>query len=314
MEAFLAPEGMRPDDFVGSLAEVARRWSVVSPAAGVLADAIREAEAVVVETSEVTPRILEAAERLRVVLKLGAVADNIDIAGCAARGIAVKTIERATTVNVAEHAVMLLLVLLRRFHLDARIHRPDVAGKGDPAVRQSSSTFNWRGVMGIRTVAGLNVGVVGMGDIGMAFSRRVRSLGANVAYWSRRSRVTVERELDARRLELPELAKWADAISIHAGAWPELHHVIDQDFLGRLGRHGLLVNTSRAALVDTAALAHALRRGELAGAAIDVFDTEPLAMSDPLAEVPDLIMTPHVGGGGRLALRADLAKTLAALA
>ena len=308
LAAFLEPEGIDPDAYVARLRPRASAWRVVGAESG-LEPELAAAEALVVETTPVDAALLAGAPRLRRVVHFGSGLEGIDAGACAARGVTAVALDRLTTAHVAEHALTLLLLLLRRVE-EARVRAREAAAAGPAEPR---STFNWQAVHGIRTLAGLRVGVIGMGDVGAAFARRARCLGAQLAYWSRRPRPALEAELGMPRLELDELADWADAVSIHVASVPELHPVADAGFLARLGPEGLLVNTSRGQLVDSQALSAALSAGRLAGAAIDVFTTEPPAADEPLLTAPRLVMTAHVGAGERSVLLADVEALLVAL-
>jgi len=307
---FLRPEGLDPHQYVAGLRPLASRWHVLV-ASGRLVDEVAGAEALVVETTAADASLIAAAPRLRRIVHFGSGLEGIDLDACAARGISTVAIDRLTTTHVAEHALTLLMLLLRRYE-DARV-RAREGGEAAGSSAEPRSTFNWQAVRGIRTLAGLHVGVIGMGDIGAAFARRLRCLGAQLAYWSRRPRPALEAELSMPGLELGELAEWADAVSIHIASAPELRHLVGADFLARLGPDGLLVNTSRGMLVDSEALAEALRSGRLAAAAVDVFTTEPPLPTEPLLGAPRLVMTAHVGAGDRAALLADVEAVLRAL-
>ena len=310
LAGFLEPEGIDVDSYVAGVRPAAAAWRVVGGGEQ-LGQELFAAEALVVETTPVDSALLAAAPRLRRIVHFGSGLEGIDLEACAARGIGAVAFDRLTTAHVAEHALTLLLLLLRRMdesRVRARASREPAGAPAEPR-----NTFNWQAVHGIRTLAGLRVGVVGMGDIGAAFARRARCLGAQVAYWSRRPRPALEAALDMRRLELADLADWADAVSIHIAAVPELHSLIGAEFLDQLGADGILINTSRGQLVDSQALAEALRSDRLAAAAVDVLTTEPPDSGEPLLTAPRLVMTAHVGAGERAVVLADVEAVLRVL-
>jgi glyoxylate reductase len=142
------------------------------------------------------------------------------------------------------------------------------------------------------------LGIAGLGRIGQAVADRARAFGMNVEHHSR-----------SGGLPLDELLERADFVSLHAPLTPETRHMIDRDALRRMKPTAHLVNTARGGLVDQEALAQALHAGEIAGAALDVTDPEPLPAGDPLLDAPSLIVVPHVGSATQRtrARMADLA-------
>ena len=144
--------------------------------------------------------------------------------------------------------------------------------------------------------------------------RRAAAFGMELGYVSRRRRPHLEAATGCRPLALGELAEWSDVVSLHVGYTPALHHVVDRAFLQALGPDGLLVNTSRGRLVDQPALAQALAAGEVGGAGLDVFETEPLDPGDPILAAPNVVLTPHVAGGNRTVLVEEIGRLVAAIA
>ncbi len=234
--------------------------------------------------TRVDAEMLAAAPKLRVVGRLGVGLDNIDVAACKARGIEVIPATGANALAVAEYVIASVMVLLRGAYLSSA----EVAGGKWPRTRLSEG----------RETAGRTLGLVGFGGIGRLTAKLARALGmrvlaydpllpADAALWP---------EAGVERRELDELLAEADAISLHVPLTAQTRGLIGAARIDRMRPEAVLVNTSRGGIVDEAALAQALRSGRLSGAALDVFEHEPLPAGSPLATVPNLILTPHIGG------------------
>jgi (S)-sulfolactate dehydrogenase len=250
-----------------------------------LAAALPAADAWIVRNrTQVRGTLLEAARRVRVVGRLGVGLDNIDVPACEARGIRVIPAAGANAESVAEYVVAAALVLLR----GAFFSTATVAAGQWP--RQALSQG--------REALGKTIGIVGFGSIGRVTARKAAALGMRVvghdpqlpdsdAAW---------RDGSARPLPLDALLVESDVVSLHLPLTPATRGLMDAARLARMKRDAVLVNTARGGIVDEAALAAMLREGRLAGAALDVFDQEPLPAGSPLAGAPRLILTPHIAG------------------
>jgi glyoxylate reductase len=249
-------------------------------------------------TVEVSAELLDAAgPDLRVVANFAVGYDNIDLAACAERGIAVTNTPDVLTNATAELALALTLMAGRRTSEAERDLREGRWSGWDPRA--------YRGL----ELAGSLVGVVGMGRIGARYAELVRALGAQVIYASPSSKPDSERRLDARRLELDELLREADVVSLHAPGGGATHQLIDSRALSLMKPEAVLVNTARGSLVDSAALAAALREGRLAGAGLDVYEAEP-DVPQELLEASGAVLLPHIGSATRRA-RDAMARTVA---
>ncbi|RIK46579.1 MAG: hypothetical protein DCC58_02820 [Chloroflexi bacterium] len=196
------------------------------------------------------------------------------------RGIAVCNTPGYGDNAVGEHALGLMLALARN----------TVALDG--ALR--SGRWPRDEVRGFE-LGGKTVGIVGLGGIGTRVARLCAALDMRVLAWT--AHPTPERLQTAHAVyaELPELFAQADIVSLHLAHTPETTGIVSAELLARMRKHAILVNTARAELVDPAALVDMLRSGRIAGAALDVFDHEPLEPHDPLLQLPNVVLTPHVG-------------------
>jgi (S)-sulfolactate dehydrogenase len=228
--------------------------------------------------------LLDAAPGLRVVGRLGVGLDNIDVAACAARGITVIPATGANARAVAEYVLGTALALLRL----AYTRSAETAAGQWPRTALSSG----------REIAGKTLGLVGFGDIGQLTARLAQGLGVRVIahdpmiadtapLWQRSS---------VESMPLTTLLAQSDIVSLHVPLTELTRHLIDQMALARMKPGALLINSARGGIVDEVALAAALRSGHLGGAAIDVFEQEPLAGATVLTGVPNLILSPHIAG------------------
>ena len=207
--------------------------------------------------------------------------NTIDVGAATRRGIPVANAQGYNADAVADWVLMAVLVLLRD-------------GLAADAVMRRGQWQPWPNG---RELGALTVGIVGMGAIGTAVARRVRAFGSQVLYTSRR-----EREVsDAIRLGLPELLQRSDIVTLHVPHTAETAGLIGAAELAAMRERAILVNASRGAVVDEAALVQALRRGRPAQAALDVFDAEPLAAESPLRSLANVYLSPHIAANSEQA-------------
>ena len=224
------------------------------------------------------------APRLLIVARLGVGYDNVDLSAATAAGVCVTSTPGATTDSVAEHTVGLLLALSRHFNEAERLLR-----QGDWQARQRLVGTELRSK---------TLGVIGLGRIGSGVARICRvGLGMQVLAYDPYLNEATVRERCAEPVDaLEDLIAQADAITLHVPATAETYHMINAATLARARRGAVLINTARGTVVDAEALAAALRAGRLAGAALDVFEPEPLPPGFTLLEAPNLLVTPHLAG------------------
>jgi D-3-phosphoglycerate dehydrogenase len=234
------------------------------------------AAGVVTQYGRFSRRVFEALPRLRVVARYGVGVDTVDLAAATARGVVVANVPDYGTEEVSNHAIAMLLALHRGLP------------RYDRAVR--AGTWNFRSAGTILRLAGLTLGLVGVGRIGGAVARKLRPFGVTCLATDPFATVLPE---GVGAVPLDELLAGADLVSVHAPLTAETHHLIDARALARMKPTAILVNTSRGGLVDTAALAAALREKRIAGAGLDVLETEPLGADSPLAALDNVLLTPH---------------------
>ncbi len=239
------------------------------------------------------PMTVEALPNLGLIARIGVGYEGVDVAHARARGVEVTNTPSVNADDVADHALALLLAVVRG------------VGEGDRWVRSGGWTRADRGP--IRTsMKGLKVGIVGLGDIGVATAERVTACKSVVRWWAPRPKA----EAAYPRMDsLHDLAAWADALVICARADATNVKLIDDAVLEALGPHGVVVNISRGSILDEAALIARLKAGALGGAGLDVYEQEP---SPPprWSDVPNTVLTPHIGGSTRGAVPAMVAAAL----
>lgn len=227
--------------------------------------------------------LLDAAgDGLRVVANFAVGYDGIDLEACRSRGVAVTNTPDVLTNATAELALALTLAAARRTtEAEADLRAGRWTG-WDPGAH-----------LGLE-LGGARFTIVGLGRIGRRYAELVRPLAAEILYVARRTAQAAESALGARRTGLADALRRADVVSLHAPATPETRHLIGATELAAMRPTAVLVNTARGSLVDSAALATALRDGEIAGAGLDVYEHEPTVPPE-LLDAPNCVLLPHIG-------------------
>ena len=236
---------------------------------------------VVRSQTKVTAEILTAGTRLRVVGRAGVGVDNVDVETATRRGIIVLNAPGGNTVSTAEHAFSLLLSVARKIP------------QADASVRSEHwDKKNFEGV----ELYNKTLGIIGMGRIGSELSRRAIAFGMRVVAYDPYLSATRARSLQVELVDdIDDLLTSADFISLHTPLTAETRHLLDFARLQKTKRGVRIINCARGGLIDEEALAKALQDRHVAGAALDVFETEPLPIDSALRSAPNLILTPHLG-------------------
>jgi lactate dehydrogenase-like 2-hydroxyacid dehydrogenase len=252
-------------------------------------------------TDKVDDEFLDAAgPGLKVVSNYAVGFDNVDVAACTARGVAVGNTPGVLTDTTADLAWALLMAAARRIP------------EGDRYVRDGRwKTWGPLLLLG-PDVHGATIGIVGFGRIGQALARRAQGFGMTILYQDvHRVSPEVEAEFGATFMPLEELLPRADFVSLHVNLTHDTHGLIDAEKLSWMKPTAVLVNTSRGPVVNGAALADALRSGQIFAAALDVTDPEPIARDDPLVGLDNCLIVPHIASASR-ATRGKMAEMAAA--
>jgi glyoxylate reductase len=246
-------------------------------------------------TDRVDAALIEHCPRLRVISNYAVGYDNIDIDAAAARAIAVGNTPDVLTEATADLTFALMLAAARKLP------------EAEASVR-AGDWLTWEPGRYLGTaVQGAVLGIVGFGRIGRAVARRASGFDMTVLYTggggggAGGGRGGDSEALSASEVRLETLLEGSDFVSLHCPLTPSTHHLIDAAALGRMRSNAILINTARGPIVDPAALREALQSGQIAGAALDVTEPEPLPAGDPLLTAPNLIVVPHIGSATRQA-------------
>jgi D-3-phosphoglycerate dehydrogenase len=239
---------------------------------------------VLLVVSPVTDAMLARAPRLRFIQKWGVGYDRIDIASAARRGIPVAITAGANAATIAEHAIALMLAVMRRIVVADRELR---SGRWMPAELRPHTM----------RLAGKTVGLVGFGNIGKAVARRLRGFDVTLLYARPGGEDPAGPELDASFVSLEELLGRSDVVTLHCPGGGTNRGLMGRPRLQSMKAGSVLINVSRGDLVVEADLVEALTRGPLCGAGLDVFAAEPLPADSPLCSLDNVVLTPHSAGG-----------------
>ena len=253
---------------------------------GQLVEAVKRADVLVsTVTDQVTGRILaQAGEQLRLIAQFGAGVDNIDVQSAVQRGITCTNTPGVLTDDTADVTMALILAVPRRLHEGITLMEQ---GKFD------GWAPTW--MMG-RRLAGKRLGIIGMGRIGQAVARRAQAFGLQIHYHNRKQVPRhIEEELEATFWDsLDQMLARMDIVSVNCPHTPATFHLLNARRLELMKKDAFIVNTARGEVIDEAALARAIKSGQLAGAGLDVFEREPAVNTDLLG-LPNVILLPHMG-------------------
>lgn len=246
---------------------------------------IRDAHGVILRTrARITAEMIAEAPHLQVIARTGAGVDNIDVKAATERRIYVCHVPDANVVSVAEHVITLLLALSKQLKiLDAEVHR------GNFAIRYQYLS---------RELSGKTLGIIGLGKIGREVAQRARKgLGMKVVTFDPYVTAQEARRFDAQLCDsLEEMLAQSDAVTLHVPLTEKTRKLMGAGEFRSMKPSAWFINTSRGGLVDEAALIEALDSGVIAGAGLDVFESEPLDSNSPLTRFSNVILTPHVAG------------------
>jgi len=251
-------------------------WEVVVVSAEQLIEAIKNADAVIPEHTIIDAPLLDKAKNLKLV-QTGAGYDNVSIEACTRRGIYVANAAGINAAAVAEHVFTFILCRYRNIVYF------------NEALRHGGYTVGYTGSELSQKV----IGIVGMGHIGKAVARLATSFGMKVLGCHTRP---LDTEFSVEWVDLQTLLKTSDIVSLHVSLNQRTRHMIGRNEFEIMKKNAFLVNTSRGSVVDETALIEALQTGQISGAGLDVFETEPLPENSPLRKLSNVILTPHTAG------------------
>ena len=231
--------------------------------------------------TQVTAEVIGAATKLRIIGRAGVGVDNVDVPAATKRGVIVVNSPEGNTIAAAEHALALMLSLSRHV---PHAHASTMAGGWDRKTYVGNELYKKK------------LGVVGLGKIGSHVARVAKAMGMEVMAYDPFISAERAQQLQVRLMALPALFAEADYVSLHLPRTPETENLVNAELLATMKPTARIVNCARGGIVDEAALAEAVQKGVIGGAALDVYAKEPLAADSPLRSVAQrLILTPHLG-------------------
>ena len=246
-----------------------------------LSNHVRDLDAIIVRSAtKVRKEMIDAAEKLKAIGRAGVGLDNIDVEYAKSKGIKVINTPGATSISVAELTIGLILAVMRKIAYADREMR--------------NGAWPKKKCKGIE-MYGKTLGIIGIGRIGREVAKRARAFGMKVIYYDvYRPDESTEKELAIEFRELDALVSEADVITLHLPLTPETKHLINKERIEKMKDGAIIINAARGGIVDENALYEALKSGKLYGAALDVYENEPLKESK-LFELDNIVLTPHIG-------------------
>jgi D-3-phosphoglycerate dehydrogenase len=229
--------------------------------------------------SKATADIIEKAERLRVIGRAGVGIDNVDVPAATKRGIVVMNTPGGNTISTAEHSIAMIMAVARM------IPQADASMK--------SGKWDKKSFMGVE-LRGKTLGVLGVGRIGQEVARRMKAFQMSVIAYDPFVSKDRMKQIGCEPVTIDELCERADFITVHSPLSPETKYILNAERFAKVKKTVRVVNCARGGIIDEAALADALREGRVAGAALDVFESEPIPADHPLRGLPNVILTPHI--------------------
>ncbi len=242
---------------------------------------VEDLDAIIVRSAtKVRKEIIDSAKNLKVIGRAGVGLDNIDVEYAKSKGIKVINTPGATSISVAELTIGLILAVMRKIAFADREMR-----KGAWPKKKSKGIEMY----------GKTMGIIGIGRIGREVAKRAKAFGMKVVYYDvYRPDESIEKELGIEYRDLDSLLSEADVVSLHVPLTPDTKHLINRERIEKMKNGAILINAARGGTVDEEALYEALKSGKLYGAALDVYEHEPVKES-PLFELDNVVLTPHIG-------------------
>jgi glyoxylate reductase len=270
------------------------------PPKKVIVDKVATVDALVSLLSDkIDPEVFNAAPKLKIVSQLAVGFDNIDIAEATRRGIYVTNTPEVLTDTTADFAWALLMAIARR------------VAEADKYVRTGKWKVSWHPAMlSGRDIYGATIGIIGAGRIGYAVAKRAKGFDMSVLFYDVIPRPEMEKDFRAKKVDLDTLLKESDFVSVHVPLMKETHHLVNAQKLSLMKKTAYLINNSRGPVVDEKALYEALRKGQIAGAGLDVFEQEPTPVDNPLLKLDNVVVAPHISSAS-LETRAKMSEMVA---
>lgn len=245
---------------------------------------VRDADFILSLGGPLTDKVMQAARNVKLIQLASAGFDTVDLNAAKRLGIPVCNMGMPIAPAVAEHAVLMMLGVMRR------------VVQADGLMRRGEWRNEETACMDVPELAGSTVGIVGLGNIGRTVARYLRGFEPTTLYADIVRYPDVERELGVRHVPLDELLKSSDIVTVHVPLNDKTRRLIGERELGLMKPTAILVNASRGPVVDEKALIEALKAGKIAGAGLDVFEQEPTPPDNPLRSMKNVLLSPHIAG------------------
>jgi D-3-phosphoglycerate dehydrogenase len=259
-----------------------------------LVEFVKDVDVIMVVYAKITKRIINSATKLKGIIRYGIGVDNIDLEAATAKGVIVANVPDYAIETVADHTWALILALVRRIVI------------ADKYVRNRLYIGKWTNppeyLRGI-DLSGKVLGLIGVGRIGREVAKRAKGFGVKILGYDPYISSDVAKEFGIELVNLDTLLSESDIISIHCPLTKETYHLINEDKIRLMRKRPYIINTARGAIIDEKALYKALKEGWIAGAALDVFEIEPPPENNPLFELDNVVLTPHIAWYTEEALR-----------
>jgi phosphoglycerate dehydrogenase-like enzyme len=259
---------------------------------------VKDADVLVVRRTPVSGDLIRAGSQLKLIQKIGRLPRGIDLDAARERGIPVAAMPIEGWIAVAEHALTLMLAVSRQV---VKAHESVVSGSYRELglvpqyTTETSLSYNWAKLTGIQCLWGKTLGLVGLGEIGTHVALRARAFEMEVIYYDvMRLPENQEQELGVTYVSFDDLFRKADYVSLHVPHNPSTEHLISARPIALMKPTAFLINTCRGNVVQQADLYEALKNKRIAGAGLDVFREEPVAADDPILQLDNVVLTPHI--------------------
>jgi D-3-phosphoglycerate dehydrogenase len=239
----------------------------------------KQADAIITERAPITKEVIDSLERCKIIVRYGVGVDNVDIEAAKARNIPVVNVPDYGTGEVADHAMSLLLSSVRKI--------PQIVAQVRRGVWQTTPCLP---IMGLQ---GKTLGLAGFGNIGKDVAKRAQSFGINTIGYDPYVQEPVFEQMNTQKVDWHELLEKSDMISVHLPLTGDTKHIFNQAAFERMKSTAFLINTSRGAVIHTESLIEALTNNQIAGAALDVLEQQPISPDSPLLKIEQCFITSH---------------------
>lgn len=239
----------------------------------------KDADALLVQYAPITKKVIENLKKVRIIARYGVGVDNIDLAAATQKRILVTNVVYDIC-DVADHTIGLILSVVRKI----------------PWIYQStkSGEWDWKKFQPIMRLKGKTVGIIGLGRVGREVAKRISGFGVNILAYDPYIPLEVFEKNNIKKVDLETILEKSDIITLHVTLTKETRHMIGEDELRKMKKTAILINTCRGPVVNKKFLCTALKEKWIAGAGLDVLESEPLTRDNPLLELDNIVITPHM--------------------